>query len=287
MRAALFLALLLPLAACDGGDADALIGTWRLEALTEAVRVTSQTAQALPDVSATPTASVTATGALSADLDVVTDLTASDGFAQLLVATASRETAATVIELAVAQIPSNAQANLVDDATGGSFFGFFGDATVLEQDGGRFTIPSLTLNGDGQVTVSGTVVYPEIALAPDQPTEVQPYEEELEGVLTLTFAADGTFAAQATGPGGTASATGTWDRLDAERVRLTATEGDAIESGVFEASVDGTSLVLKGEDLDAPCSRACIRRVETEVFAEPGSLSAASFVSTFRFRAGS
>ena len=294
MRLACLLTLLLSLTACDGGgDGDALVGTWRLDALTETVRVTSRTTQAVPDFSANPAVSVTASGARSADLDVVVLLTGGNGGIDLLLSTDEAFTPGTGsgAELTVIQIPQSAQASFTsfDGSAGEQFSGFFGNGTVVARSGGRFTIPTLTLNGTGTVTVGGTVVYPEITLAPGEPTEVRPYEQALEGTLSVTFDAEGTFTARANGEGGLASATGTWERLDAGRVRLTASGAGVIESGVFEVSERGGALVLKGENLDrdGPCGTACVRQVEGEVFAEAGSLSAASFVTTFRFRAGS
>ena len=298
MRFVFLLALLLSLTACDSStdaDADDVVGTWRLEALTEAVRVTSQTAQMIPDLSATPTASVTARGARTADLDVVLFLSggSGDGGTELFLSTDEDFVpgTGTGAHLSVSQIPGSAQAVLTsfDGSTGEQFYGFFGDGTIITRSGGRFTIPPLMLDGAGTVTVGGTVVYPEITLVPGQPTEVRSYAEDLEGTLTVTFEAGGRFSVRANGPGGSASATGTWERLDADRIRITSSSDGAIDSGVLEVSEAGSVLVLKGENLDrdAPCGTACIRQLEPEVFAEAGSLSAVSFITTLRFRAGS
>ena len=290
MRPVCLLALLLALTACDsGGDADAIVGTWQLDAVTEAVRVTSRTAQIVPDLSVAPTSSVTASGVRTADLDIVEFLSGGNGGIEILLAT-DEGGPPTGANLAVTQIPRSAQATLTDFDSGEQFSGFFGDGTVVTRSGGQFTVPALLLNGNGgEVTVGGAVVYPEVTLAPGEPTEVRPYVQDLEGSLTVTFEAGGRFSAQASGPGGNASAAGAWERLDAERIRLTSSDGGVIESGVFEVSEVGRALVLKGENLDrdTPCGTSCVRQVEPEVFAEEGSLSAASFITTFRFRSGS
>ena len=288
MRSLLAVLALLSLAACDSaGPEDALLGTWTLTAARTDVEATSRTAQTVPDRSAAPSGAISVTGATRATLSNVVDLFADgEGNINLIVESASPLSGAGYVQLAVLEGSTESQASLIDADAGLSYNAYFTPRRgLITRSGGRFSIAPITLsNGNVTATASGTIRYPEVALAPGTPTRVQSTDESLDGTLRFVFGDDGRFSATAFSPDDRQSVAGTWEIVEDGQVRVRVTDAGQTETVTFQYAIEAGILVLEARDfVEETCTGECLRSFEGQLFANPGSLSAVDFLITYRF----
>ena len=289
MRTLLPLLALLSLAACDsGGPDDALVGTWTLTHVRADVQATSRTAQTVPDRSATPSGSLSVTGATTASLGTVVNLFSDpDGGVNLAIESSDIGSAG-YVQLVIQELVTESQASLLDADAGLSYNAYFTPRrTLIARTGGRFTVaPVEVTTGNETATVSGAIRYPDLALVAGQPTVLQRNEGAPDETIRFVFGDDGTFRATMFSLGDDESVSGTWERVG-DNVRVTVTDSVQTEVVTFRATVTGTTLELEAADLDGfSCIDECLRFYEGEVFATPGSLSAVSLLITYRFNSG-
>ena len=289
-RLALLLPALLLVAACDSSSPeDALVGTWTLTAAQIDTRVTSSTAQTIPDRTVEPTGTIAITGATTASLGSVVNLFAdADGTVNLAVESTSPLSTTGYVQLVLLETATESQASLIDADAGLSYNAYFTPRrSLIARSGGRFTVGPITMSsGTATATASGTLRYPDLALTPGTPAVVERFEEPFDGTVRFTFEEDGTFRATAFTPDDDQDVTGTWALVDGD-VRVTVTQGGQTEVVTFRTTVEGNTLELVATDIgDLSCTDECLSFYESTAFATPGSISAVDFLLTYRFRSG-
>ena len=300
MRLALFALALVTLAACDSvgpTDPDALIGTWSLTGLDEEVRVTSTVDQSVPDLSAQASGAVTASGAEAAQLRFVNRVYRSSEEQSIDLTSADRFTNdGSYSELSISRFGTGegAQAYGVLYAPSGTGYSAFGPFVPFTHDGGRITVPSLTLDdGSGQsVTVGGTLTFPEVALVAGERSVIprRSFDDEfIEGDASFTFFEDGTFEASTTERNRTTTIEGTWaSDMDGE-VRIGIRDGNVVETVRYTFEVRDGALRLETTDESiggGNCPAECRRSYEASTLARAGSFSEVELAIVYRFDEG-
>ena len=290
MRRTLALASALVLAACDSAgptDADALVGTWALTGLREELRVTSRADQVLPDLTAEAEGAVEVAGAAPARLPFLAFVVASAEDRLAVFYERERSDGDPGAQLLLYQSDFSDEASFYGGADGLAFSADVPEgAALFTSDGAAVTVPPLTLTSEGglEVVASGTLTFPEIALAAGEPTSLperslfELFEDE---GITITFREDGTFESRAAGDDLTV---GTWESTEDGEVTVRIREGGETETVRFAFRVEGGALTLSlsgpsGDGCDAPCRLG----YEAGLLAEPGSLSDVTSTFVYEF----
>lgn len=283
--------LSLLLAACDSSSPeDALVGTWTLTSLSTDTQVTSRTTQTIVNRSAPPSGAIAVTGATTASLGMVANLSADDDGNVNLAVESTVPGVPGHVQLVLSEFASESQANLIDADAGLGYVAYFTPRrSLVSRNGGRFTVASVTMStGTVTASASGTLTYPEVALTPGTPTRAERVDVPLDGTtIRFTFEEDGTFRATTLSPADDQDATGTWELVGGD-LRISVTEGSVTETITFRYTLQGNTLEIEAADVgEFSCTGECLRSYEGLLFATPGSLSAVELLFTYRFRAGS
>lgn len=308
---------LLALAACDGTApapeppppdpggpplAERIAGTWAVSRVTTEFEVVSDVAQTLPDLQAEGEGGIVVEGDLSARLthavdpfwfvfknalrpewDLIGFQTIPGGhFRDVETEPGTR--------LILTSTESSLGVTLtVRDETGHTSSAGREDPEprpTHTRDGGRITIETqqvTSVDGTIEASASGSVTFPTIQLAPNEPTVVRSFDAGIEaGSYTFTFGDDGTYFADfsATGQG---EHVGTWaEEADGQIVvRVLAPSPGWTEHYAVEHAGDRLTLVSRRPPVG--CGATCSARYERGLLAEPGSLRSPTYVSVIEF----
>ena len=251
----LLLGSALVLGACDSGEtgpdtADALVGSWAPDSVTNRTLGTATRDLRLVDFSAPGTGTLAVTGDVAGPLRYVYDLQSGPDYTYVSLFSSNPNQEPTYPALAL-QLDNFGYARLTVFQSNGTYewYDTHGTPPLFTYADERLTVPSRTLT-DSQgraVTVGGTLDLVARAIQANAEgllsVETAPFYLEAEAVR-YAFDADGTFHLDEINGDVTHRHTGTWERLDDTRVRVTLPWEGGTETTVFTVRREGNVLTL-------------------------------------------
>ena len=266
---------------------DALVGTWTSEDAATETYLEASAAQTILDPRAEGEGELVLTGDLETTLRYLrrTFPTSTAPEDASIPVVASEEA---IGEFGVLPLPGSAQSDVVQVRFTPGLFGFGKSARIyvgaavryeaddvsdiaFDDDAHMLTFDAVTFSNDegGSVTVDGTLTAATQQLPAGEETLVDAYTLQAPGLLTVTFAEDGTFSALIIGPNGSQSSQGTWSVNEGT---LTIESGDGSdlfgeESAAFEVGSeellveDLTNIVLRMTEIEEDDARFLFEQV--------------------------
>ena len=265
---------------------DALVGTWTSEDAATETYLEASAAQMIIDPRSEGDGELVLTGDLEATLRYLRRIfPTSSGELAAAPVLASEEP---VGEFGVLPLPGSAQSGMVQVRFTPGLFGLGKTARLyvgaeagyeaddmsdvsFDDDAHTLTFDAATFSDDegGSVTVDGTLTAATQQLPAGEEALVDAYTLQAPGLLTVTFAEDGTFDALIIGPNGTQSSRGRW-AVDEGTLTITSSDGSGLvdaESAVFEVGRDElliedlTNVILQVADVTPEQARFLFEQV--------------------------